>query len=230
MKLQVVVIGLGRFGESVATTLHNMGHEVLAIDKNEETVRNVATSLPHVIQADATNEAVLKELEITNFDVAIVAMGAYIEGSVLSTILLKKLGVKRVIARADDLLHGSILERIGAEVVVYPERDTGVRVAHRMMLSDVSDYMWIIDRYGIAKLMAPPQCVGQKLSEIGFGPRGKSEVAVLLIQRKNEVIVSPRLEETIQAGDMMVLAGNDDKVEQLLSDTKKSKNINKNQE
>lgn len=221
MKMQVAVIGLGRFGESVAITLQSMGHDVLVIDKDEERVRNIVTRLPHAVQADATNEAVLKELEINNFDVAIVAMGSYIEGSVLSTILLKNMGVKRVIARANDQLHGSILERIGADVVVYPERDTGVRVAHRMMLSDVSDYMWIKDRYGIAKLIAPPQCVGQKLSELGFGPKGNSDVGVLLIQRKNEVIMSPRLEEVIEAGDVLILAGNDDKVEKLLSEAKK---------
>jgi trk system potassium uptake protein TrkA len=224
MNKQVAVIGLGRFGVSVATTLHSLGHDVLAIDSDEKSIQNIATQLPNAVQADATNEAVLRELEIKNFDVAIVGMGSDVESSVLATILLKKLGVRRVIARANDILHGSILERIGADSVVYPEREMGVRVAHRMTLTDVSDYMSIVDRYGIAKLLAPPELVGHKLSEIGFGPGSRSEVAVLLIQRKKEVIINPGTEEAIQAGDVLVLAGNDDNVERLLTEAKKTKN------
>ena len=218
MKKLVAVIGLGRFGVSVATTLQRLGHDVLAIDSDEKSVQNIAAQLPHAVQADATNEAVLKELEIKNFDVAIVAMGSDVESSVLATILVKSLGVKHVIARANDALHGSILERIGADSVVYPEREMGVRTAHRMMLREVSDYMSVIDRYGIVKLAAPGRFVDKRLSEVGFGPGGKVEVGVLLIQRKKEVIVSPGPEEEIRAGDVLILAGNDDSIERLLTE------------
>jgi len=113
MKRQIVVIGLGRFGISLATTLIAEGHDVLAVDKDENRVQNIASQVTHAIQADATNESVLKELGVDNFDIAIVAMGSAIESSVLTTILLKKLGVKYVVARANDDLHGSILEKIG---------------------------------------------------------------------------------------------------------------------
>ncbi|MFH1382092.1 MAG: TrkA family potassium uptake protein [Chloroflexota bacterium] len=226
MQKQVVVVGLGRFGVSVATTLHSIGHDVLAIDRDETRIQNISAQLTHAIQADATNEAVLKELEIKNFDVGIVAMGSDIESSVLSTILLKKLGVRRVIARANDELHGSILEKIGADSVVYPEREMGERVAHRVTLSDVSDYMSIIGRYGMIQLDAPPTFIGQTLATLGFGPKGKWEIGVLLILRKKEVIVNPALEEVVEANDTLVLAGNDDKIEKLLNETKKTQEQN----
>jgi len=111
MKKQVIVIGLGRFGISVATTLSNMGHDVLALDTNGTRVQSVASQITHAVQADATNETILRDLGSNNFNVAIIAMGSALESSVLSTILIKKLGVSYVIARADDELHGSILEK-----------------------------------------------------------------------------------------------------------------------
>jgi trk system potassium uptake protein len=226
MAKQVVVIGLGSFGESVAVTLNTMGYDIMAIDNDQEKVDNLAVQIPHVIQADATNEAILKELEIQNFDVAIVAMGTDIEGSVLSTILLKQLGVKRVIARANNKLHGNILEKIGASYVVYPEQEMGINVAHRLSLTDISDYMLVVGRYGIGKFEIPVRFTGDQLFELGFGPRGKSEVAVLLILRSNEVIVSPSPEERIESGDVLILAGNDNNIEKLLNELKNRKKEN----
>lgn len=216
MKKQIVVIGLGRFGTSLATTLFNSGHEVLALDEDEERIQHITAQITHAVQADATNESILKDLGINNFDIAIVAMGSDIKSNVLSTILLKKLGVKYVIARANDELHGSILEKIGADTVVYLEREMGTRMAQGITLAHVSDYMAVAPGYGIAKLKAPPQIVGQKLSELGCGPKGKWEVALLLLQREKEILVNPSQREVIEPDDMLVLAGNHDKLEKLL--------------
>jgi trk system potassium uptake protein len=226
VKKQYVVIGLGRFGVSIATTLHNMGHDVLAIDQDEKIITNISSQLTRVVQADATNEKVLRELGVTDFDGAILAIGSALESSVLSALVLKKLGVRYLIARANDQLHGSILERIGVDYVVYPERETGIRTAHGITLRDATDYMLVVHGYGIAKVPALPYLVGETLSDIGFGPKGKSEVAALMIQRKNEVIVTPEPGEMIKAGDVLVLAGEDDKVEKLLSDAKKNNRVN----
>ncbi len=223
MKKQIAVIGLGRFGVSLATTLCSIGHDVLAIDKDETRVQNVASQVTHTIQADATSEAILKELGIGNFDIAIVAMGSAIESSVLSTILLKKVGVPYVMARANDELHGSILEKIGADSVVYPEREMGTRVAHGVTLTGVSDYMAVVPGYGVAKLTAPPQLTEEKLSELGFGPKGKWEVAVLLIQREKEVIVNPGSRETVKPGDIMIVSGSADRIEKLLAEAAKNR-------
>ena len=115
MKKQIAVIGLGRFGASLVRTLHGAGHEVLAIDRDERRVQDIATDATHAVQADATSEAILTELGLKNFQVAVVAMGSDIESSVLCTILLRKIGVTYIIARADHDLHGKILERIGGE-------------------------------------------------------------------------------------------------------------------
>jgi trk system potassium uptake protein TrkA len=223
MKKQIVVIGLGRFGISLATTLSSIGHDVLALDKDEKRVQDIASQITHAIQADATNETILKELGIGNFEIAIVAMGSAIESSVLSTILLQKLGVPYVIARANSDLHGRILEKIGAATVVYPEREMGIRVAEVVTLSGVSDYMSVAQGYGVVKLMAPPYLVGEKLSELGCGPKGKWEVGVLLIQRKEEVIVTPGQREVVEPDDVLILAGRHDSLEKLFAEAKKNK-------
>ncbi len=223
MKKQIIVIGLGRFGRSIARTLHGIGHDVLAIDTDEKTVQGMAAEITHSIQADGTNENLLRELGIGNFDIAIVAIGSSVESSVLSTILLKKLGVPQVIARADNTLHGSILEKIGADRVVYPEQEMGERVAHVVTLSDVSYYMPLVHGYGVARLEAPPYLIGGRLAELGFGPKGKWEVAVLLIQREKEIIVTPSQQETIKDGDTLIVAGNNDRLEKLLGEAKKGK-------
>lgn len=220
MKKQIVVIGLGRFGVSVARTLYSIGHDVLAIDTDEKTVQNVASEITHAIQADGTNETVLRELGISNFDIAIVAIGAAVEASVLSTILLKKLGVPYVIARADNDLHGSILEKIGADKVVSPEQEMGERVAQVVTLAEVSYYMPLVPGYGVARMTAPAYLVGEKLVDLGFGPKGKWEVAIVLIQREKEIIVTPSQQEVIRDGDVLVVAGNNDNLEKLLQAAK----------
>ncbi len=223
MKKQVVVMGLGRFGTSVATTLYDMGNDVLALDSDEKNLANVPSRLTRAVQADTTNEAVLRDLGIKDYDVAIISMGSSIEPSVLSTILAKKIGIPCVIARASNELHGSILERIGADIVVYPEREMGIRTAHNTTIRDASDYMPISHKYGLVKIKALPCMVGKKLGEIGFGARGKYEVAVLVISRKNELTFAPDSNQTVREGDILVLAGEDDRVERLLQDAKNGK-------
>jgi trk system potassium uptake protein TrkA len=223
MKKQIAVIGLGRFGTSLANTLYGMGHDVLAIDVDEKKIHTIASQITHAVQADATNETILKDLGIDGFDIAVVAIGTSVENSVLSTILLKKLGVPYVIARADSDLHGSILEKIGADTVVYPEHEMGTRTAQIVTLSYVWDYMSVTEGYGIAKLSTPEYLEGQRLSDVGFGPKGKWGVAVLLIQRAEEVIVTPSQSEVIKPYDALIVAGSDDKIEGLLAEASKSK-------
>jgi trk system potassium uptake protein TrkA len=216
MKKQVAVIGLGRFGSSLAKTLHEAGHEVLAIDKDETRVQEIADKVTHAVQADATNESVLTELGLKDFDVAMVAMGSAIESSVLCTILLRNLGVKYVVARADHDLHGSILRKIGANWVVLPEREKGVDVAHVIALREVRDYMWLNEGNGISRLMSPKYLVGRTLGELGFGPSGESKIAVLVMERGDNLTISPSLDETLQVGDRLILCGSDDELERLL--------------
>ena len=223
MKRQVLIIGLGRFGISLATTLFRMGHDVMAVDSDDKKVQNISTQITHAVQADATDEAVLRELGVNNFDVAIVTMGEAIQNSVLCAILLKKLGVRYVIARAENDLHGTILDKIGVDKVVYPEREMGIRVAHSLILTDVQDYIPVAPSYGVSKLAISPYFVGKSLSDIGLGRGGKWGLAVLLIQRGKEVIVTPDRAEIVRQGDVLITAGSDEKLEQFMAETKKHK-------
>lgn len=120
---QFVVIGIGRFGESIATTLFSMGHDVLAIDKDEERVQYISSKVTHAVQADATDESTLKSLGIRNFDVAVVTVGENIQSNILITLLCKEAGIRYVLAKAQNELHSKVLYKIGADKVVFPERD-----------------------------------------------------------------------------------------------------------
>jgi len=222
MKKQVLVIGLGRLGTNLAITLHKLGHDVLALDPIEKNVQNIASQVTRAVQADYTNEVVLRELGAGNFDIAVVAIGGAIDSSVLSTILLKKLGVRYVIARADSELHGSILEKIGADKVVYPEREMGIMIAHTLTLGDVIDYIPVAPEYGVVKLAAPYSFIGKTISELGFGSRGKWKVAVLLILREHDVIITPSSTEVIKLGDSLVVSGGWDSLEELTSKFQKT--------
>jgi len=223
MKRQVLIVGLGRFGISLATTLFSMGHDVLALDVDEKKVQNISAHITHAVQADATDESVLRELGVSNFDVAIVTIGEAIQNSVLCTILLKKLGVPYVIARAENDLHGTILDKIGADKVVFPEREMGIRIAHSLILTDVQDYISVAPSYGVSKLAISPYFVGKSLSDIGLGRGGRWGLAILLIQRGKEVIVTPDRAEIVRQGDVLIAAGSDDKLEQFMAETKKHK-------
>ncbi len=216
MKGQIAVLGIGRFGYSLAKTLYEMGHDVMAMDIEMKRVQMISQSVTHAVQGDFTDESVLKDLGINEFEIVIVAEGGNIENSVLTTILLKKLNVKYVIARAVNDLHGSILQKIGADQVVFPQRDMGRRIAHGLLLTDVSDYMSITADYGISKIDPRPHFDNKSLGELGFGIKGDSGVAVLLIQRGKEIILHPDEKEIIRAGDVLILASEDHKLARFL--------------
>ncbi len=216
MKKQVLVVGLGRFGTSVANSLSDAGYEVLAIDSGEREVQAASAQIAHVVQADATSESVLGELGIKEFDIAIVAIGSDIQSSVMATVLLKKFGIPYVVARANNMLHGDILRKIGADKVVFPENDMGNRVAHELLLGNVSDYLSVTRRYGLISIEATPEIAGQTLADLDLGPRGKESIGALVIRRGNEVILTPSLSEPVKPGDMLVLAGTDDGLESFL--------------
>jgi trk system potassium uptake protein len=222
MGKQIIVIGLGRFGASVSSTLCSIGHEVLAIDTEESLVQQMASQITHVVQADPTNEMALRNLGISNYDIGIVTIPV-IETSVISTILLKKLGVRYVIARAVSELHETILTKIGADKVVYPEKEMGTGIAYVLTLGDVIDYIPVTSAYGVVKMLVPSYFEGKSLSDIGFGHRGRWEVLVLLLQRKQEILVSPSSTEFIKSGDVLVVAGNWEKLEDLFSQVQKYK-------
>jgi len=135
---QFIVLGLGRFGSAVATTLVELGHEVLGVDNDEERVDALKDKITQAVQADITEERVLAELGVKNFDAAIVCIGTDLETSILVTMMLKEMGLKYIIAKAQNNLHAKVLEKIGVNKVVFPERDMGARIARRLITQNRS--------------------------------------------------------------------------------------------
>ncbi|MBI4334333.1 MAG: TrkA family potassium uptake protein [Chloroflexi bacterium] len=218
MNKQIAVIGLGRFGTNLATALSRLGHDVLAVDKTDEAVESIAPRVAHAVRADATNEIALKKLGIGSLDMAVVTMGTAIQDSLMTTILLKKLGVRYIVAKAGNELHGDILEKIGADKVVYPERDTATRIAPILGMKDIADHIPVANGSGVSMIKAPAYFVGQTLSDLGFGPGGRREVVVLLIQRGKEALVHPGVQEVVSHIDILLVAGNDYEVGKLLAE------------
>jgi len=222
MGKQVAVIGLGRFGTSLAVTLHNAGYEVLAIDKVSELVENISPQVTHAVRANATNESVLQKLGISSFDVAVVTIGASIQDSVMTTILLKKIGVRYIVARADNELHGAILESIGADKVIFPERDTANRTGPVLTMHGVTDFIPLGNGSGIVKARAPAYFIGKTLEDIGFGTGENRGAAVLMIQRGKEGIINPSIQEVVSHIDVLIMAGNNSEIEKLLEKAEKA--------
>ena len=220
MKKQVAIIGLGQFGSSLAREVFKLGHDVLAIDDDEKKVQNIISDITHAVQADATDEAVLAELGVSNFDIAVVAMGESIQNNVLTTVILKKLNVPYVIARAENELHQSILEKIGADKVIFVEREMGQRVAQSLDVKNELNSVTVTHGYSVVKLEATPPLVDKQLQDMELGRGGAYDIAVLLIQRGREVIFSPPLMDVIKDGDVLILAGTDDNIDKWLKQMK----------
>ena len=211
MSKQAAVIGMGRFGVSLAQELYKMGFDVLAIDKDEQVVQDLTGQLTYVVRADSTSEAVLRELGIASYDLAVVAIGTDIQANIMTTLLLKQLGVKEVIARSNNPLHAQTLERIGADKVVEPEQDAGVRLAHSLFNPDILEYVAVTPDFGISKIRPPEHMIGQTLEAMGLGgTRDRYGIAVLAIRRGREPILFPAKDEEIAPGDILFVAGKDE--------------------
>jgi trk system potassium uptake protein TrkA len=207
------VIGLGRFGTSVAITLQNLGHEVLAIDSDEEQVQKLSDKVTHVVQADTTDENSLSALGLRNFDAVVVAIGEDVQANVATTLLLKELGVPYIVAKARNALHGKMLEKIGADRVVYPERDMGERVAHSLISSNVLDYIELSPNLSLVEVSAPRVFVGLTLLQTRL--RAHYGVNVVAIKRFDKLIVPPLPEEIIQECDILIVIGSTEGVQRL---------------
>ncbi|MDD3839557.1 MAG: TrkA family potassium uptake protein [Clostridia bacterium] len=210
---QFVVIGLGRFGSSVARTLYALGHDVLAIDKDEELIQDISDSVTHAVQADATDENALKSLGIRNFDVAVITIGSDIQASIMITLLAKELGVKYVITKAQNELHAKVLYKIGVDRVVFPERDMGVRVAHNLVSSNILDYIELDPDFSIIEITAISRWIGKTLEELDM--RARYGVNVLAIKQGNDINISPRGDDLIQENDILVVVGSNEDIKRL---------------
>jgi trk system potassium uptake protein len=205
MKGQYAVIGLGRFGSSLATTLYQAGNEVLGIDRNEERIEEYKDVVTYAVVADSTDEEALKKVGIRNFDAVIVAIGDDIQASILTVLVLKELGVNKVVAKAINKRHGQVLYKVGADWVVFPERDMGERVATQLMSPNVLDYIELAKDYSIEEVKVHPSMIGKNLRELNF--RAKFNITVIAIISGGEVSISPSPDQIIKEGDILVVVG-----------------------
>jgi trk system potassium uptake protein TrkA len=206
MKKQFAVIGIGRFGFSIAKKLFEAGQEVLAVDVDEELIEESKTFVTHAVIADSTEEESLKSIGIRNFDSVIVAIGNDIQSSILTVLLLKELGVKHVIAKALNKLHGKVLTKVGADLVVFPERDMGERVAHLLLAPNVLNFIELSQDYSVEEIKIPDSMTNKTLRELDL--RAKFNISVIAIRSDNKVIISPSPDEVIDMGDVLIVLGN----------------------
>lgn len=207
MDKEYVVIGLGRFGGSIVRELNALDMDVMAIDRNENRVNEYSDIATHAVVADTTDEAVMKSLGIRNFDHVIVAIGENIQSSTLTTLILKELGVKKVTAKAQNDYHAKILNKIGADTVVHPERDMGRRIAHNVASASVLDYLELADEHSIVELKSTEKMAGQTIIELDI--RAQYGINIIAIKRAKEFIVSPDPNINIEIGDILIMIGHD---------------------
>ncbi|MGP7817299.1 potassium channel family protein [Niallia sp. 01092] len=203
---QYAVIGLGRFGSSVAEKLFEAGQQVMGIDIKEKRVEDAGSLVTHGVVADTTEEEALKSIGIRNFDTVIVAIGDDMQASILTVLLLKELGVKQVIAKAVNKKHGKVLQKTGADWIIFPERDMGERVAHQLLSPNVLNFIELSRDYHIEEIKVPSFMIGKSLSELDV--RAQYNLSVIAIVRNGDIIITPSPEINIQQSDILVVIGN----------------------
>ncbi|HYF84640.1 MAG TPA: TrkA family potassium uptake protein [Clostridia bacterium] len=208
-----VILGLGRFGQSVAKTLYELGHEVLAIDENEGLIQSISNHITYAIVGDVTDENVLKAAGIKNFDAAVVSTGRNLESSILVTQMLKEMGIKYILAKAQNELHARVLTKLGADRVVFPELDMGVRAAHNLVSTNIIDYIELSPDYTIIEINPPKRWEGKTLKELNV--RVKHGINIIAIKNGNKINVSPTADYIVNNNDILVVIGSKSDIDKL---------------
>ncbi len=214
-KRQFIVIGMGRFGFSVATCLYKAGYDVLAIDKNIEKIEEISSEVTHAVALDATDEKALSSVNIEDYDTAIISIGGSIQESLLVTLLVKELGVNEIICKGQGELHGKLLKKIGASRVVLPEKEMGIRLANNLKFKSLFDYIEISKGSSIAEFTAPKEWINKTIGDINI--RAKHNVTLIGIKYDNnsDVDVNINASTVIKEHDLLILIGKDDKLSKL---------------
>ncbi len=209
---QFLVAGLGLFGTSVAVTLQGLGYEVYALDNDESLVQDLSSQLTYVVSGDASDRKTLQALPLEDIDVAVVAIGN-VERNMMTTMLLKELGIKQVVSKAINNLHGAMLSKIGADKVVYAERDMGERVAHNLISAGVMDYIELSSEISVMSLTIPTEFIGKNLIEADL--RRRYDVNVVAIKREGRTLVNPKAQEVFQPEDEIIVLGTHEGVKRM---------------
>ncbi|RST99621.1 potassium transporter Trk [Vagococcus vulneris] len=215
MRKSFAVIGLGRFGGSVCRTLIESDQEVLAIDSSEDQVNEFMNIATHAVVANAQDEATLRSLGLRNFDHVIIAIGEDIQASILVTLMAKEMGVPRITAKAQNEYHARVLDKIGADYVVHPERDMGIRVGHKLTSNNMLDFIELSEDYSLAEVMVTNKRFFDKtIEEINF--RQNYNLTIVAVRRgKKDLIVSPPADQIILKNDVLLVVGDNKAVDYL---------------
>ena len=210
-----VVIGLGRFGSAVATELSSLGHEVLALDDSEENVQKVADKVTHAVTGDARDPAVLRALGVRNYDCAVVAVGVDVGTSALITLNLKELGVRQVICKAQSHVHRKVLEKIGADRVVFPEHEMGVKLAQGLSSSSVLNFIELSEDFGIVELEIPKSWQHRSIRDLDV--RARYHVNIIAVRRGStgQLTVAPGGDYVLEGKDAVVTLGRNEDINRL---------------
>ncbi len=210
---QIAVLGLGRFGRSLAKSLEDMGHEVLGVDANEEIVDEMSEVLTNAVQANVQEENALRQLGITNFDVVVVSIGGDIQASIMTTMLLKEMGVPYIVCKVTTDLHAKIVSKLGADRVIFPERDMGIRLARSIANSDILEFIELSSEHSMLEIHTPQDWAEHTIIESNV--RARYGIYIVAIRRGDEMIVTPGPSETLHKGDILIVIGSNDQLEKL---------------
>ena len=210
LKKQFAVFGLGRFGMALARTLSELGAEVLVVDKDRERINEASSFATYAVQTDAANEEAIKALGLENFDIACICT-AEMQASIMITLLCKEQGVNKIIAKSASTIHTKVLERVGADKVVFPEEDSGIQIAHKLIMSDILGFIELSDEYGIAEFEVYPEWINKNLLDLNF--RQEYGLNVIAIKSKDgKINVSPLAGDVIKEGDTVLLVGSEEEL------------------
>lgn len=207
------VLGLGKFGGAVARELSNMGCDVIAVDRDAEVVKNLAMDVSYAVTADVTDITALKEIGISDTDAVFISISEDLESSILAALVVKDLGVKHIIAKASSRLHGTVLEKVGVDRVVYPEREMGIRVAKNVVAGNFLDMMDLSAEYSIVEIMLPQKWIGNTLS--GLDVRRNYGLNIVAIKRDDGVLVNMGPNEELQQDDVLIVIGSNTSIAEL---------------
>ncbi|HKZ06927.1 MAG TPA: TrkA family potassium uptake protein [Methylomirabilota bacterium] len=212
MRRQFLVIGAGRFGTAVATTLYRLGHEVVAVDRSEDAVEAIMNQVTHAAIVDASDEEALRKLGVANFDAVVVAIGTNLEANILATVAAKAAGAKHLVSKVPTAVAARVLERVGADIVIRPEHDMGVRVARQLATPSILDAFNLGPEHGVIEVEVRSRLTGT-LDQLRL--RNRFGVHAIAVDRAGKVDINPSASYELKPGDKVVLLGSNEAIEKI---------------
>lgn len=210
----VLIVGAGRFGKSVAKTVHELGGYSLLVDINEDKLKEVSNNVGQTIIADATDENTLKSIEAENFDTAVVAIGGNLNASILTTLSLKEVGVKNVVCKAVTEAQAKTLYKLGADKVIFPERDTGIRVAYNLLSRNILESLDLGPNYSLLELTTPDVWIGKTISELDI--RNSYNLNILAIKSGENLEINPDSQKVLSKDEVLLVLGKKDELKKII--------------